>query len=220
MIYPPVDTNWIEPNLSEERDETFLYVGALVPYKRVDVVIEAFNRCKLPLIVAGEGPLYPSLKKIAKKNIKFVGRVSDKELAALYRRCKALMFSGCEDFGMIPVEAMAAGTPVIAPFKGGCKETVKGIRYWQEIKGAQEEEKEASGVFFRYFSSPRRQVEEILRALFFFEKNKERIKAVNCIKQADVFSPERFKREWRIFIALTLSKEKGRGLNKGLVHYR
>jgi glycosyltransferase involved in cell wall biosynthesis len=96
----------------------------LVPYKRIDVVVQAFNALKLPLVVFGSGRDREQLEAIAGPHVRFVGRVDEDELRSLYRRCRAYITAGDEDAGIQPVEAMAAGRPVIAYASGGVRETV------------------------------------------------------------------------------------------------
>ncbi len=122
MIYPPVDTEQFQ--LSNNEENFYLIVSALVPYKRVDLAVDVFNTNGEKLIIAGTGPESEKLKSKAKSNIEFLGWRSDEELAQLYSRCKALIFPGEEDFGIVPLEAMACGKPVIAYGKGGALETV------------------------------------------------------------------------------------------------
>ncbi len=122
VINPPVDTSWIR--LSDSPGEYFLTVGRLIPYKRVDLAIHAFNHLGLPLKIVGTGSEFGRLKEMAKSNIEFLGKVSDKELAEIYAGCIALVFPPEEDFGITPLEAMAAGRPVIAYRAGGAVETV------------------------------------------------------------------------------------------------
>jgi glycosyltransferase involved in cell wall biosynthesis len=122
VIFPPVAVSgFAEP---EATDDYFLVVGQLVPYKRFDLAIEVFNQLKHPLVVVGEGPEYSKLKRAAGKNIRFVGRISDAQLRRTLSRCRALVFPGEEDFGMVIVEAHASGRPVIALARGGALETV------------------------------------------------------------------------------------------------
>ena len=122
VIYPPVDTGSF--SVSREQRGYFLVAGALVPYKRVDVAVQAFNASQHRLVIAGDGPERGRLEKIAGQNIEFRGQVSDAALRDLYAGCRALVFPGEEDFGIIPVEAMASGKPVIAYARGGTLETV------------------------------------------------------------------------------------------------
>lgn len=104
--------------------ESFLIVGRLVPYKKVDLAIKVFNKLNLPLVVVGSGSELKKLKKIAGPNIAFAGTVGDERLIEYYRHAKALIFPQEEDFGLVPIEAQASGTPVIAYGKGGALETV------------------------------------------------------------------------------------------------
>ncbi|MFA3784114.1 glycosyltransferase [Melioribacteraceae bacterium 4301-Me] len=124
VIYPPVDTSLF--SLSNKCEDYFLIVSALVPYKRIDIAIEAFNKIGEKLVVVGTGPEADKLKAIAKKNIEFLGWCNNEQLAKIYSGCKALIFPGLEDFGIVPLEAMATGKPVIAFAKGGALETIIG----------------------------------------------------------------------------------------------
>lgn len=122
VIYPPVDTCSFQ--LSEDHDDYFLVVSRLIPYKRIDIVVEAFNRLGLPLLVIGDGRDRQALQSRARDNIRFLGKVSDSEVRRHYSRCRAFIFPGEEDFGITPVEAQASGRPVIAYAAGGALDTV------------------------------------------------------------------------------------------------
>lgn len=122
VIYPPVDTSYFTP--SADDGDYFFIVSRLIPYKRIDLAVEAFNRLGLPLKIAGEGPEKERLQAMAGSNIEFLARISDEEMRKHYASCKAFIFPGEEDFGITPVEAQAAGRPVIAYGAGGCLETV------------------------------------------------------------------------------------------------
>jgi glycosyltransferase involved in cell wall biosynthesis len=122
VIYPPVDTDRFQ--LSTKDEGFFLVAGALVPYKRVDLAVQAFSKSGDRLVVAGDGPELDRLRKLAAPNVTFTGWVSDGDLQSLYERCTALVFPGEEDFGIVPVEAMACGKPVVAYARGGACETV------------------------------------------------------------------------------------------------
>jgi glycosyltransferase involved in cell wall biosynthesis len=125
LIYPPTDTDFFAPDPEGGTPEDYyLLVSALVPYKRVEGIIEAFNSSGLPLYIAGKGPLAGSLERRARSNIRFLGHVDDRHLRQLYRRARALVYMAREEFGLAPVEAMACGTPVIAHGEGGLAETV------------------------------------------------------------------------------------------------
>ena len=122
IIHPPVETTRFEP--SNRVDDYYLFVGRLVPYRRLDVLIEAFNKLDRPLYIAGSGRDRERLEALANDNIKFLGFVPNEDLPDLLARCRAFMFPGEEDFGIAPIQAMAAGRPVIAYNGGGARETV------------------------------------------------------------------------------------------------
>jgi glycosyltransferase involved in cell wall biosynthesis len=140
VISPPVDTGFFTPPTSGSREQFFLAAGALVSYKRFDIVVHAFNKLGRPLVVIGDGPESRNLRRTAGANIHFAGRVSDQELRRLYQSAQALVFAGREDFGMVPVEARACGCPVIAFSVGGSAETVvdgkSGILFDEQDPGA------------------------------------------------------------------------------------
>jgi glycosyltransferase involved in cell wall biosynthesis len=123
VIYPPVDTARFR--LSRAEGDYFLIVSAFVPYKRIDLAIEAFNEMGERLLIVGDGPDDVRLRRMAGHSIKFLGWQSDDHIAALYAGCRAVIFPGEEDFGIVPVEAMATGKPVIAYGRGGALETVR-----------------------------------------------------------------------------------------------
>jgi len=122
VIYPPVDTDKIQP--SRENDGYFVVVSRLSQYKRVDLAVQACGELDLPLVVVGAGEMETELRRSASANITFTGWVNDEQKINYLRRARALIFPGEEDFGIVPVEAMAAGKPVIAFRKGGLLETV------------------------------------------------------------------------------------------------
>ena len=123
VIHPPVAVD--EFYISEEIDDYYLLFGQLVKYKRADLAIEAFNRLGKPLLVMGEGEMLPKLKTMANSNIRFLGKQPFAQVKHYLSHCKALIFPGVEDFGIVPVEAMASGRPVIAFAARGALETVK-----------------------------------------------------------------------------------------------
>ncbi len=123
IIHPPVDTDRFRPSHSRPEDY-FLVVSTLNPYKRVDLAIEACNRLGARLKVVGDGPLFDELKRLAGPTVEMLGKVPDDALPDLYARCRAFLMPQEEDFGIAPVEAQAAGRPVVAYAGGGALETV------------------------------------------------------------------------------------------------
>lgn len=122
VIYPPVDVERF--SLSDKKDNYFIVVSRLVPYKRIDLIIKTFNELKIPLIIIGEGPAKKNLKKIAQKNIHLLGYQPPEKIEEYLSKARAFIFSAEEDFGIVNVEAQAAGIPVIAYGRGGALETV------------------------------------------------------------------------------------------------
>ncbi len=122
VVYPPVEIAHITP--ADEVGDYYLCLSRLVPYKRIDIAVRAFNRLGKRLLVAGTGPQLKRLQRMSKPNIKFLGFVTKEKKVELLRHARAVIFPGEEDFGMVPVESQAAGRPVIAYGKGGVTETV------------------------------------------------------------------------------------------------
>jgi glycosyltransferase involved in cell wall biosynthesis len=189
VIYPPVDVERF--HLGERQEPYYLIVSALVPYKRIDLAIDAFNRLKLPLKVAGQGPLRRKLKKMAQPNIEFLGWVSDQMLATLYASCQALIFPGEEDFGIVPLEAQASGRPVIAYGKGGALETVVSL----DITGSTP----PTGIFFTEQTA-----EHLMAAVQSFQENRHKFEPASIRRHACRFSRDRFKAEISDYIATRL----------------
>lgn len=177
VIYPYVKCSDFVVNDSSLND-WFLVVSRLVPYKRIDVAVEAFNRLRLPLVVVGEGRDRKSLEKMAGPNIRFVGRVTGKELRTYYSTCRAFVLCGEEDFGMTSLEAQASGRPVIAYAAGGVLESV--------VEGA-------TGAFF-YEQSP----EALAAAVKKFDSLEFDPKKIR--KHAEKFDVEVFKRKIKDFV--------------------
>ena len=121
VIHPPVD---VDSFFWQPADDYYLIVSELVPYKRVDTAVRLFSASGRRLVIAGEGPEYKRLKKLARPNVELCGRVSGEDLRGLYARCRALILPGEEDFGMTTIEALASGKPVVALGRGGALETV------------------------------------------------------------------------------------------------
>lgn len=181
VIYPPVDIGKFQTK--KERGKYFLSVGRLVRGKGMDMIIEACGKLGLPLKVAGTGPQLESLKSKVQQakwqNIEFLGQVNDEELPKLYAQAKAIIVaSEDEDFGIVPVEAMAAGTPVIAPASGGFLETV--------LPGK-------TGVLYpvsKFDGQDQSLLKLLVQALEDF--NPDRFRVEDCRKQAQKFSLQQF----------------------------
>jgi glycosyltransferase involved in cell wall biosynthesis len=182
VVYPPVDTERVRPD-GQPPDPFFLMVGAFVPYKREAVAVEAFRGLRTELRVVGDGPLRAAVAARAPGNVRFLGRVTDATLSRLYARCRALVYPQEEDFGIVAVEAQAAGRPVIAFGRGGATETVV-------PPGAGD--RPATGL---WFDEP---TPEALRdALRRFEAEEKRFEAAAIRAHAERFSVARFQGEMR-----------------------
>jgi len=124
VVYPPVNTQFFRPDRTA-REGFALVVSALVPYKRIEVAIDACARANVPLKIAGDGPERSALERYARGRAEFLGRLSDDEIRTLYRRAAVVLLPGEEDFGIVPLEAQACGRPVVALGRGGAVETVR-----------------------------------------------------------------------------------------------
>lgn len=123
VVHPPVDISRFEPH--RPRDDFYMTIAALVPYKRVDLIVRAFNQLQRPLVVVGAGPEQQRLRQLAGSNVRFTGWIDDAQVADLLGRARGFVHAGVEDFGIAMVEALAAGTPVIAHAAGGALEIVE-----------------------------------------------------------------------------------------------
>lgn len=164
VIYPPIESSLFDRALPYNvAKDIFLSFGAITPYKRIDLLVETFNRNGLPLIIIGDGSERNKLEKYAKKNIIFLGSIGWDEIEFYLDRTRALIFPGEEDFGMIPLEVMSYGIPVLAYGKGGALETVV------------EEEKisESTGIFFHKQNVEDLQgcIEQFLEVEYMFNPN-------------------------------------------------
>ena len=170
VLFPPVDTDLFAP--SKEIDATYLWVGQMTPYKRADLAVDAFNRLGLPLLMVGQGEMANKLKARAGPNIRIVPKLGFDELRTAYARARALIFTPEEDFGIIPVEVMASGRPVLAFGRGGARETV--------VDGV-------TGLFFAEQS-----VEALVAGVKALEAWLPDFDPSAAIAQARGFAPERF----------------------------
>lgn len=207
VVAPPVDLSWIEP-ATEPAEDFYLHVAGFVPYKRDSLVIETFRRMKRRLIVVGDGPGRAALEHRATPNIEFVGRIDDATLAGLYRRTRALIYPQCEDFGLVAVEAQAAGRPVIAFGEGGVRDTVEPLFDDRDRNdGFSSDESidapasavDPTGVFFHEPTT-----ESLAVAIERFEKAETRFDSSQIRRWAERFSPSRFDRAFDREIAATI----------------
>ncbi|MDM4207493.1 glycosyltransferase family 4 protein [Klebsiella spallanzanii] len=183
VIYPPVEVERFDFN--ENKDDFYLTASRMVPYKRMDLIVEAFaNMPDKKLVVIGDGSEMPKIKKKAASNIEILGYQPDQVLHDYMRRAKAFIFAAEEDFGITPVEAQACGTPVIAYGKGGVLETVRpyGIN-------------NPTGLFF-----DRQTISSLVDAVKKFDNIQNLILPSDCKENSQSFSSDRFKRELNAYI--------------------
>lgn len=178
VIYPPVDVEKFE--LCEQKQEFYMTASRMVPYKKIDMIVEAFSKTDKKLIVIGTGPDMEKIQAKAGKNIELLGYQSDEVMIDMMQKAKAFIFAAEEDFGITPVEAQACGTPVICLGKGGTKETVIDM---------------ITGVHFMEQS-----VEALLEAVNKFEKNSDSFEPKKIRENALRFSKERFEKEIKEFV--------------------
>jgi glycosyltransferase involved in cell wall biosynthesis len=182
IIHPPVDVERFQ--VSEEHEDYFLIVSRLVPYKRIDLAVEAFNHLGLPLKILGDGRDRPRLEAQARPNVEFLGRLPNHEVERYISRCKGFIFPGEEDFGIAPVEAQAAGRPVIAYAAGGALGTV--------IEGV-------TGSFFREQTA-----DSLAEAVDGF--NDREFDSATIRRHAQGFDKDTFKKRLRAFVSERLGE--------------
>lgn len=194
VIPPPVDTSFFQPYAQKE--DFYLAASRLVPYKKMDLIAEAFSQMPdKKLIIIGDGPEMNKVKAKAGNNVELLGYQSSDVLKQHMQRAKALIFASEEDFGLIPVEVQACGTPVIAYGKGGALDSVQDIS-----------QDNPTGIFF-YEQS----VKAICDAVKQFEQNQHQFTLENCVKNAAQFDNERFKERFLKFV----NEKKLRGVLSG-----
>jgi glycosyltransferase involved in cell wall biosynthesis len=179
VIYPPVDVDAIQ--LQEQKEDFYLTASRMVPYKRMDLIAEAFSH--LPdkrLVIIGDGPEFKRVKAKAGPNVTLLGYQTSDILKSYMRRARAFVFAAEEDFGIVPLEAQASGTPVIAFGKGGCMETVRELE---------------TGMFF-----DRQEPEAIAETIRQFEARLDRFDPAEIRQHALKFSADRFRREFKQFV--------------------
>ncbi|HBT3198700.1 TPA: glycosyltransferase family 4 protein, partial [Klebsiella pneumoniae] len=180
VIYPPVDVERF--SLCECKDDYYFTASRMVPYKRMDLIVEAFSHMPdKKLVVIGDGSEMDKIKSKATKNIEILGYQPNSVMQEHMRQAKAFVFAAEEDFGITPVEAQACGTPVIAFGKGGALETVKS---------------NVTGILFE-----RQEISSIIDAVNKFELNQDRISYMECRLNAEKFSVPRFQNEISAYIS-------------------
>jgi glycosyltransferase involved in cell wall biosynthesis len=179
IIYPPVDTEFYTPD-DGPRDDYYLCVSALAPYKRIELAVEACNRLQRRLVVIGQGPEHVRLKCLAGPHVSMLGWQSDETIRSHLRRCRALLFPGHEDFGIVPLEAQACGAPVIALAAGGATETI--------LPGTPDQP--GTGVFFSEAT-----VEALCQAMTELEQSPSACSPILARRQAERFNKQRYERE-------------------------
>jgi glycosyltransferase involved in cell wall biosynthesis len=193
-IYPPVDVENF--SLCEKKDDFYLTASRMVPYKRMDLVVEAFSRLgDRKLVVVGEGPEFKHIRKIAGKNVQLLGHQPFEKLKELMQKARAFVFAAEEDFGIVPVEAQACGTPVIAFRRGGATETV--------IDGT-------TGLFFNEQTA-----ESLVKAVIEFESGEMTWDAAVIRANAERFGTPRFREEFRKLVESEWTKFHSRGGDQG-----
>ncbi|EEZ9630045.1 TPA: glycosyltransferase family 4 protein, partial [Escherichia coli] len=183
VIYPPVDVERF--TLNENKEQYYFTASRFVPYKRIDLIVEAFSHMKdKKLVVIGDGPEMNKIKAKATSNIEILGYQSNSVMVDYMRNARAFVFAAEEDFGITPVEAQSCGTPVIAYGKGGALETIRPIGV-----------EKATGVFFY-----NQDVKSIIDSVNFFEQHSDEIILSDCRLNALKFSEQRFKEEIKEYV--------------------
>ena len=178
VIYPPVDVDKF--TLREAKEELYLTASRMVPYKKIDLIVEAFSQTDKKLLVIGDGPDMAKIKSKAGKNVELLGFADDETMADLMGRAKAFVFAAEEDFGITPVEAQACGTPVICFGRGGARETV--------LDGE-------SGLYFM-----EQNTKELLAAVAKFEQNYDKFEPAKIRENSLKFSRARFEAEIKSYV--------------------
>ncbi len=193
-LYPGIDIDNYQ--CADNKEEFYLTASRMVPYKRIDLIVSAF--AKMPdkkLIVIGEGPDWKKIKKLATPNVSLLGYKTNEELKDYLMRAKAFVFAAEEDFGILPVEAQACGTPVVAYGKGGCLETVISLQSISEKGDGLNSKVGPTGVFFK-----KQTIDSLIAAIEFFESNLDKFLTSACTQNAKRFSKDIFKKKFKEFV--------------------
>ncbi len=183
VIYPPIDTSAFTP--WKEKEDFYITASRMVPYKKMDLIVESFSTMPdKKLVVIGDGPDFAKVKAKASNNVEILGFQPNHTLIHQLQRAKAFIFAAEEDYGLLPIEAQACGTPVIAFGKGGALETVRGIP-----------ETHPTGVFFK-----EQTISSLCEAIQLFEQVKDQLTLENCLMNAAQFSPDMFHKKFTQFV--------------------
>jgi glycosyltransferase involved in cell wall biosynthesis len=209
VIYPPVEINRFD--YRQTREEFYITVSRLVPYKRIDLLVHACTALHKKLLIVGSGPELTALKAIAGPTIEFLGWQSDHAIAALLARAKAFLFAADEDFGIVPVEAQAAGCPVIAFGVGGALETVISsnglVKPSVELAKSLENRVDSAEIGLTGVLFQRQNEQSVIDALQHFEEYIHLYTSVNCRVNAERFSPNVFDQSLARLVAGVLIKD-------------
>ncbi len=184
VIYPPVNLERFTYQTAKE--DFYLTVSRLVSYKKITLIVEAFNQLELPLVIIGDGPQLELIRRLAKSHIKVLGKQPNQVVEQYMAKAKAFVYAACEDFGIALVEAQACGTPVIAYQGGGALETVRDLRQFP---------KTGTGLFF-YPQNPKALAETVET----FQEFQHQFNSESCRTQAAKFSPEIFTMSYLSFV--------------------
>jgi glycosyltransferase involved in cell wall biosynthesis len=179
VIHPPVDVESFE--VETKKENFYITAGRMVEYKKIDIIVKTFSKLKdKKLIVIGDGPNFKKIKKLSSSNVELLGRVDFETLKNYLKKAKAFIYMADEDFGILPVEAQACGTPVIAYRKGGVLESVI---------------ENKTGLFFDYQNE-----ESLINAILKFEKIEDKFEPYEIRKNSEKFSKEEFRKKFSEFI--------------------
>ena len=193
VIYPPVDTIFFTPG-KEKREDFYLTVSRLVPYKHLDILVKAFARMpESRLVVIGSGPEKSRLRNLAGSNVTIAGQLGNEQVRDYMQRTRAFLFAAEEDFGIVPLEAQACGTPVIAYGRGGIRETICPL--------GENCDSSPTGIFF-----PNQTTASVIDAIRTFEKEKDKISVAACRANAMRFSSDIFCEQFGAFVKLKLKE--------------